>query len=407
MTKTNLACSFCGKSRTDVDKLIAGPSVYICNECIILSYNILDTDKADFEEYIKRPESPRDIKSFLDQYIVGQDDVKEILSTAAYNHFKRISGDIPVDKSNVLLIGPTGTGKTLFAKTLSEILDLPFVNIDATSLTESGYVGDDIESIFERLVSNAGYDVSLAEQGIVFIDEIDKKARRSEASNQARDVSGEGVQQSLLRVIEGCQLRIKNSSKKSFEEYVNFNTKNILFILSGAFVGLDKVIKSSTKNSIGFNSNPARIPNSNFSQHLIDYGLIPELIGRLPVVAELKKLTKSQLIDVISSVENNILSQYQTLLLLDGINLEVSDEFLNDCADIALKQNIGARGVRQILENCFTSIMFRAPDLQKLGVETVLFNKYPVLPNKPLLIYNNKEEIDNDYKLYRGLNESQ
>ena len=347
--------------------------------------------------------SPVQIKKIMDKFIVGQHTVKEIISTAAYNHFKRIKNidNCFVEKSNILLIGPTGTGKTLFAKTLSSVLRVPFINIDATSLTESGYVGEDIESIFERLIINADYDIQQAQNGIVFIDEIDKKAKFSQSTANSKDVSGEGVQQSLLRVIEGAILRVKTSNKKSFDSVVEFDTKNILFIVSGAFVGLDK-ITDSEKQPIGFRTaeikHKSTVPST---KDLIDYGLIPELLGRLPVIAKLDSLTKKDMIKIINRVENNLLDQYKALLSLDGLDLEVGQQFLEQCADFAISQDMGARGLRQILEGCFTSIMFRAPDLEKLGVRKIFFNKYPVLSYKPTLVFDDHEEIDKYYKLYR------
>lgn len=414
---TNLTCNFCGKNRDSVNKLIAGPSVYICNECITLSYQIISNEKSDEKNNfsVESIPSPVKIKKTLDDYVVGQEQAKEVLSVGAYNHFKRmfVQEDVEIEKSNILMIGPTGSGKTLFAKTLSKILNVPFAIVDSTSLTESGYVGDDVESVLERLLSSADYDLESAQRGIVYIDEIDKKAKRSESNSNARDVSGEGVQQALLRMIEGSVVKVKiPSQKKLSDDVVDFDTNGVLFIVSGAFVGLDKVIKSrqSGSSKIGFHAtvdSDNNLQNLNVvTQDLINYGLIPELMGRLPVICVLDELNEQQMIYVLRDVKNSLVSQYSALFKMDNIELILSDEFLLDVSKLSLKEKLGARSLRQILENCLNSLMFRAPDLHKKGVVKIQLDKYPTAKNKPLLIFKDgTEKIDTQYK-HRGINET-
>jgi len=414
-----LNCNFCGKNREDVEKLIAGPNVYICDECIRLSYGIVaDTNQGleslDFEELPK----PQEIKDFLDKYIMGQDEAKEILSVNAYNHYKRITNvitDVEIDKTNVLLIGPTGTGKTLLAKTLAKKINVPFAIADATTLTEAGYVGEDVESVLERLLLLSDFDLDLAQKGIVFIDEIDKKARKSENNTSTRDVSGEGVQQALLRVIEGTQVKIRLNSKNKFkEEYVDFDTSNVLFILSGAFVGIENIIQKRirSKTNIGFNS---KIFNSQEkdkillnvnSSDIVSYGLIPELVGRLPVIATLENLNIDQLRNILTEIKNSIIMQVKSLLQLDDLDIQFSENYYKQVSLLAIKTKMGARALKSLVENSLLNIMFRIEDFNKNGVKAIRFDNYPDRSeNRPVLIYETEEKQDTNYKLYRGTDE--
>ena len=414
----NLSCNFCGKPRDNVEKLIAGPGVYICNECVYLSYQILSKESeanADPELTLDNLPPPSEIKEFLDGFVVGQETAKEILSVSAYNHYKRIhsTSDVVLEKSNIMLIGPTGSGKTLFAKTLSKMLNVPFVIADATTLTESGYVGDDAESILERLLAAADYNIARAQQGIIYIDEIDKKARRFDSSSNARDVSGEGVQQALLRLIEGTIAKIKiPGGQKHQEETVEMDTSQILFVVSGAFVGIEEHVekRKSGNSKIGFSANltkqNANISRSLSSQDVIAFGIIPELMGRLPVIAVLDKLTVEEMVHVLGNVKNNLVEQYVELLRIDKIKLEIGEQYLTDVAKMSVTQNLGARALRQIMENSMISIMYRAPELQESGVEKILLTKYPTQQYKPELVYNDGKTVtDTEYKLYRGIDE--
>lgn len=416
-----LNCSFCGKERSSVEKLIAGPKVYICNECITLSYKIVVDEKnkkSTEPEKLNLP-SPQKIKSFLDEHIIGHNDAKEMLSVSAYNHYKRIYSDeeseIELEKTNVLLMGPTGSGKTLFAKTLSKLLHVPFAIADATTLTEAGYVGEDVESVLERLLVTADHDLERAQQGIIFIDEIDKKARKSENNTSTRDVSGEGVQQALLRLIEGTTVKIKVSDYKRNDDFIEFDTSNVLFILGGAFVGIEKIIEKRLKktSTIGFGANIIDDEKrTNILQHImpsdvIEYGIIPELAGRLPIMGVLEKLTENQLRDILTSVKNNILDQSKEMLKYDKINLEFSLEYINKAAQLAIEQKLGARGLKGVVENSLINIMYRAPELHKSGARTIKFNKYPLTKEDFPIIINDvgESKLDSHYKLYRGNNE--
>ena len=416
-----LACNFCGKYREDVEKLISGPDVYICNECITLSYKIIKKDAElevnDFN--LEALPKPDEIKSFLDEYVIGQVFAKEILSVSAYNHYKRISQSAPnveIEKTNILLVGSSGSGKTLLAKTLANKLKVPFAIADATTLTEAGYVGEDVESVLERLLSLANYDLSLAQKGIVFIDEVDKKARRSESSTSTRDVSGEGVQQALLRLIEGTITKVKvNGGKKIVDEFVEFDTSNVLFILSGAFVGIEKIIEKrlKKKTTIGFNSTLSDIKDDNYvlqklqSSDVIDFGLIPELVGRVPIITTLDKLTESDLYRILKNVKNSIIDQTEELLRIDDLEIEFSDNYLKTLAKLAIQSKLGARSLKGLLENSVFSCMYRIKELKQKGIKTIRFDDYPTDHDKyPLLIdNNNKEMTDTNYKLYRGVSE--
>lgn len=417
MTEKTLNCSFCGKSRDQVEKLIAGPGVYICNECIIISYEILDDQENSLsvDKTTDNIPSPQEIHSFLNQYISGQNETKEILSTSAYNHYKRInhkkSSGVEIEKSNVLMIGPTGSGKTLFAKTLAKILNVPFAIADATTLTESGYVGDDVESVLERLLAVSNYDIKLAERGIIYIDEIDKKTRKSESSTTTRDVSGEGVQQALLRLIEGTTTKVKISSNKKYnEEYADFDTTNVLFILGGAFVGVEEYIIKRMKNKtgMGFTGNivtgddKRSLLKSLKADDIVKYGLIPELVGRLPIITTLDKLEEYQLVDILKNVKNNVIEQVKELMMYDKIELEFSDQYYTTVAHRASQLDMGARSIKTIVENSLFYLMYNAPVLHKSGVTKIRFDKYPSTTAKPIAVYEDKtEKVLSDYRFFR------
>jgi len=414
-----LTCNFCGKKREEVEKLIAGPGVYICDECVKLSYGIVSEDQEegfgnlDFNDLPK----PSEIKDFLNQYIMGQDSAKEILSVNAYNHYKRISNvinDVELDKTNVLLLGPTGTGKTLLAKTLAKKLQVPFAIADATTLTEAGYVGEDVESVLERLLTLSDFDIELAQRGIVFIDEIDKKARKSESNTSTRDVSGEGVQQALLRLIEGTQCKIKSHTKTKYaDEFIEFDTSNVLFILSGAFVGVEEIIEKrlKSKSKIGFNSKILTDSDKNElltkinSEDVVQYGLIPELVGRLPVIATLDNLSEEQLRKILTDVKNSIIMQVKSLLRLDNLEIEFSNNYYDQVSKLAIQSKMGARALKSLVENSLINIMFRIDEFNNNGVNTIRFDNYPYKGNNPILVFNDREETDSNYKLYRGIDE--
>lgn len=369
-----MVCSFCGRSQPEVNRFIASPNgnAFICDECIAICGDIMKGDEMP-TKLERKLLSPMQIKSHLDEYIIGQDSAKVVLSVAVYNHYKKIGFNLSsakqkleLDKSNILLIGPTGSGKTLLAKTLARILQVPFAMCDATTLTEAGYVGEDVESVLSKLLANSGGDVKKAQTGIVYIDEIDKIAKKSENRNLPKDPAGEGVQQALLKIIEGtnANVPIQSNRKTPYQESVNIDTSNILFICGGAFVGLDEIVSDRQKrHNLGFSREKCEIlPSTIFPQDLIKFGLIPEFVGRLPVVSKLDKLTDQNLKDILLKPKNSIIKQYQEMFKLDGVNFNVSDSAVQEISREALKLNDGARGLRTILENSMLETMFKLPN---------------------------------------------
>jgi len=399
---TEKTCSFCGRKQSEVKKMFSSENTNICNECVTTCSSILQKE-VRYEQQSERHEklpTPEKIVSYLDQHIIGQEAAKKVLAVALYNHYKRIENpvynNVELEKSNILLLGPTGSGKTLLAKSLSKIMNVPFAVADATALTEAGYVGEDVESILSRLLAAANYDIELAQRGIIYIDEIDKIARKSESSTMGRDVSGEGVQQGLLKILEGSEVYVpvKGSRKNSTTETVLLDTTHILFVCGGAFVGLVPDTHTKKTNKVGFGSvKKAEMKEFKVDQKaLVHYGIIPEFIGRIPVIAQLRELTQDQMVQILKEPDNALIKQFQALFEMDGITLNFEDKALDAVAKQAIDKGVGARGLRGIIEEVMLPLQYTCPSMENLQSVTITEAVVEDPTKEPIFTYKKEEE---------------